>query len=164
MPRLLLSFAVAAGLVLGAVGCSSDEGGSPASTTAPAMETIPPPTHPDTEAGLIDAGTEYFTAGNDGKVPEQYSVMSSRCIEKWPTVAAWSSNVQAATKVLNDLGFQTEGGTVEAVTVSDFTPEKATVNAVVKTVDGKTLDVFATTQWVYEDGGWRVDSCDAVLS
>jgi hypothetical protein len=167
--RLVLSFAVAAGLALGAVACSSDEGGTATSSTtaAPAastsIATLPKTTNPATEAGLTSAATAYLEAGNAGKVAEQYAALSTRCLAQWKTADAWNNNVAAATKILGDMGFKTTGGVVESVAVEGFTPEAATVKAVVKTSDGKVIDLLGTTKWVYEDGGWRSDSCDSAM-
>jgi hypothetical protein len=166
MPRrLILSFAAAAAVVaLGAAGCSaSSDSNSATSTTAAPISTAPPPTNPNTEAGLIGAATDYLNWGDTNDAGKQYVVLSARCVAKWPTPESWKANVAAATKILDNLGFSAEGATVESVTVSDLGGDKATVHAVVKTADGKTIDALATSNWVYENGGWRSDSCDASM-
>jgi hypothetical protein len=165
MPRILVSSLAAAALLAGLAGCSSDNGGggnnNAATTSTVALP--PAPKNANTEAGLTEAATDYFTWGGEHKVPEQYVVLSARCREKWTSLAAWQGNVDAARNILVGLGFNVDGASVASATPEAFTPEASSVRAVVKTADGKNIDAFATSKWVYEDGGWRVDSCESAM-
>lgn len=117
------------------------------------------PEHEQTPQGVEEAARGWVEAWrtNTGT----YDYLTPECQARWDR-AAWNANVLEARAVATMFGLDFSGATVSAVTVQEFTPERA-VAVVDISINGEPFasDDTDGNVWVYVDGGWRMTDCEA---
>ena len=161
--RAVVGLAVAGALLLGA--CSSDD--EPEASEAGQESDSPAvagPSSEPTEEALVAYAEEFhegwLAADGDGTYP----ALSIECQTRWE-LADWEENAAAmvsfAEGVANLPGDQLQ---VSDVTVESFEGESATIVLTWSDATGTVFEGLGSepAEWVYENGGWRTNECQAI--
>lgn len=150
----VLAIVVAATLVFGACSQSSDSSGRGDS-------------QPQTEEAAKEAAVAFGTALFSSD-PDSFNYLSAACKQKWGDAASWGANVAGGFMMLKAFtGVDPADGTIGDPVVVSFAPDKAKIDVPLNNDAGEPLiagndDGDDGFDFIYENGAWRIDDCEAI--